>query len=62
MWTVADAVGFDRFRVLGHSMGGMVVRRMPLEQPERIEALVLMDTSGGPVPALVPELVEAAAT
>ena len=46
-WAVADAVGFDRFRVLGHSMGGMVVRRMPLEHPERVEALVLMDTSAG---------------
>ena len=57
-WAVADAVGFSSFRVLGHSMGGMVVRRMPLEAPERIEALVLMDTSGGPVPHLVPELVE----
>jgi pimeloyl-ACP methyl ester carboxylesterase len=57
-WAVADAVGFDRFRVLGHSMGGMVVRRMPLEQPGRIEALVMMDTSAGPIPALVPELVE----
>ena len=60
-WAVADAVGLERFRVLGHSMGGMVARRMPLEQPERIEALVLMDTSHGPVPALVPELIEAAA-
>jgi pimeloyl-ACP methyl ester carboxylesterase len=60
-WAVADAVGLDRFRVLGHSMGGMVVRRMPLEQPERIEALMLMDTSAGPIPALIPELVEAAA-
>jgi pimeloyl-ACP methyl ester carboxylesterase len=60
-WAVADAVGFDRFRVLGHSMGGMVVRRMPLEQPERIEALVLMDTSAGQIPALVPELIEMAA-
>jgi pimeloyl-ACP methyl ester carboxylesterase len=60
-WAVADAVGLDRFRVLGHSMGGMVVRRMPLEQPERIEALVLMDTSGARIPVLVPELVEAAA-
>jgi pimeloyl-ACP methyl ester carboxylesterase len=57
-WDVADAVGLERFRVLGHSMGGMVVRRMPLEQPERIDALVLMDTSAGPVPDLVPELVE----
>jgi pimeloyl-ACP methyl ester carboxylesterase len=61
VWTVADAVGLDRFRVLGHSMGGMIVRRMPIEQPERVEALVLMDTSAGPVPDLVPELVEAAA-
>jgi len=60
-WAVADAVGLDRFRVLGHSMGGMVVRRMPIEQPERIEALVMMDTSAGPVPDLVPELVEMAA-
>jgi len=57
-WTVADATGLERFRILGHSMGGMVVRRMPLEQPERIEALVMMDTSAGPVPDLVPELVE----
>jgi 3-oxoadipate enol-lactonase len=61
-WAVADAVGLDRFRVLGHSMGGMVVRRMPLEQPERIEALVMMDTSTGPIPDLVPELVEMAAS
>jgi pimeloyl-ACP methyl ester carboxylesterase len=57
-WAVADAAGLDRFRVLGHSMGGMVVRRMPLERPERIQALVMMDTSAGPIPALVPELVE----
>jgi pimeloyl-ACP methyl ester carboxylesterase len=57
-WAVADAVGLERFRVLGHSMGGMVVRRMPLEQPDRIEALLMMDTSAGPVPDLVPELVE----
>jgi 3-oxoadipate enol-lactonase len=60
-WAVADAVGLDRFRVLGHSMGGMVVRRMPIEQPERIDALVMMDTSAAPIPTLVPELVEAAA-
>jgi pimeloyl-ACP methyl ester carboxylesterase len=60
-WAVADAVGLDRFRVLGHSMGGMVVRRMPLEHPERVDALVMMDTSSGPIPVLVPELVEAAA-
>ena len=27
---VADAVGLDRFRLLGHSMGGMVARRVVL--------------------------------
>ena len=47
---VADAVGADQFRLLGHSMGGMVVRRVVLAQPERVDALVLMDTSPGPVP------------
>jgi pimeloyl-ACP methyl ester carboxylesterase len=60
-WAVADAVGLERFRLLGHSMGGMVTRRMPLERPDRIEAFVLMDTCAGPVPTLVPELVEMAA-
>ena len=27
---VADAVGLDRFRLLGHSMGGMVARQIAL--------------------------------
>src|SRR4029079_11448987 len=32
---VADAAGLDRFRLLGHSMGGMVVRRIAVDRPER---------------------------
>src|SRR3989440_1727941 len=59
---VADALGIDSFRLLGHSMGGMVARRVVLAHPARIDALVLMDTSPGPVPGIDPELVEAAAT
>jgi 3-oxoadipate enol-lactonase len=55
---VADAVGADQFRLLGHSMGGMVARRLVLSHPQRVEALVLMDTSPGPVPGLDPELLE----
>src|SRR5438876_358359 len=47
---VADAVGLERFRLLGHSMGGMVGRQIPLRVPDRVEALVLMDTSAGPIP------------
>jgi len=59
---VADALGIDRFRLLGHSMGGMVARRLLLAHPERVEALVLMDTSPGPVPGIDPDLVDLAAS
>ena len=55
---VADAVGLSRFRLLGHSMGGMVARRVVLGHPDRVEALVLMDTAPGPVPGLDADLME----
>jgi pimeloyl-ACP methyl ester carboxylesterase len=55
---VADAVGAERFQLLGHSMGGMVARRIVLAHPERLDALVLMDTSPGPVPGLDGEILE----
>src|SRR6266498_402501 len=58
---VADALGIDGFRLLGHSMGGMVARRVVLAHPERVDALVLMDTSPGPVPGIDPQLAELAA-
>jgi len=57
---VADALGWPRFRLLGHSMGGMVARRLVLARPERVDALVLMDTSPGPPPGVDPALVEVA--
>src|SRR5215218_7381756 len=37
---VADALGIDGFRLLGHSMGGMVARRVVLAHPTRVDALV----------------------
>jgi pimeloyl-ACP methyl ester carboxylesterase len=55
---VADAVGADTFRLLGHSMGGMVARRVVLDHPERVEALVLMSTAAGPPAGLDAELVD----
>lgn len=58
---VADAVGFDTFRLLGHSMGGMLVRRIAIDHAARIEALIMMDTSPGPIPGFDPDLVELAA-
>jgi pimeloyl-ACP methyl ester carboxylesterase len=54
---VADATGLGDLRLLGHSMGGMVTRRVALTRPERLEALILMDTSPGPPPGLDPELI-----
>lgn len=58
---VADAIGFERFRLLGHSMGGMVTRRIALDHPDRVEAHVFMDTAPGPLPGVDPELIELAA-
>ena len=55
---VADALGIDRFRLLGHSMGGMVAQRVVRAHPQRVEALVLMDTAPGPIPGLDPDVVE----
>jgi 3-oxoadipate enol-lactonase len=54
---LADALGFDRFTVLGHSMGGMIVQVLTVAAPERVDGLVLMDTSHGAL-HVDPELVE----
>jgi 3-oxoadipate enol-lactonase/3-oxoadipate enol-lactonase/4-carboxymuconolactone decarboxylase len=45
---LADALGWGRFVLLGHSMGGMVAQLVALRAPERLRALVLMDTGHGP--------------
>jgi pimeloyl-ACP methyl ester carboxylesterase len=58
---VADAISLDSFRLLGHSMGGMVSRKIPLVAPERVDALIMMDTSAGPIPGFDPALMDAAA-
>ena len=55
---VADATGLDHFRLLGHSMGGMVARKIAIHEPSRVDALVMMDTSAGPIPGFDPELVD----
>jgi 3-oxoadipate enol-lactonase len=59
--TVVDALGFDSFRLLGHSMGGMVARKVVLAAPERVDALIMMDTTAGPIGDYPIELIELAA-
>ncbi|HEV2760771.1 MAG TPA: alpha/beta hydrolase [Acidimicrobiales bacterium] len=55
---LADHLGWDRFVLLGHSMGGAVAQLVALEQPERLAALILVSTFHGPVPGITMELVE----
>lgn len=55
---VLDALDLGSCRLLGHSMGGMVVRRFVLAHPQRVDALILMDTSPGPVPGLDREIID----
>jgi 2-succinyl-6-hydroxy-2,4-cyclohexadiene-1-carboxylate synthase len=58
---VADQLGLEQFTLLGHSMGGMVARRLALAHPERVRSLILMDTSPGLPESIDPDLADAAA-
>ena len=60
MLGLADVLGWERFVLLGHSMGGMVAQFMACKAPGRLDGLVLMDTAHGPLRNLDPELVDAA--
>ncbi len=42
---LAERVGFDRYHLLGHSMGGAVVQEITLRSPERLLSLTLHDTA-----------------
>lgn len=46
---LADRLGWERFSLVGHSMGGMVAQLVALGAPERLDSLILMDTGHGPV-------------
>ena len=58
MLDLADHLGWHRFTLLGHSMGGMIAQVLVLRDPSRIVALTLMDTCAGTVPGAIPEIVE----
>ena len=60
MLGLADALEWDRFVLLGHSMGGMVAQFMACAAPARLDGLILMDTSHRALDNLDPGLVDAA--
>jgi 3-oxoadipate enol-lactonase len=56
---LVDALGWGPFVLVGHSMGGVLAQLLALAHPGRVEALVLMDTTGAAA-AIDPGLVELA--
>ena len=46
----ADALGLDRFSIVGNSFGGALALSMAAHQPERVDRLVLMGAAGVPFP------------
>lgn len=57
--SLADGLGWPAFALVGHSMGGILAQLVALRSPERLTALVLMDTTGAAA-AVDPALVELA--
>lgn len=55
---LAADLGWERFALLGHSMGGMVAQEIVLRDGHPVDRLVLMDTCHGAVEGLDPAVVE----
>lgn len=46
VWDFADAMGLERFSLVGNSLGGRISLEMAAERPERIARMVLMGSPG----------------
>lgn len=55
---LADALGWSRFTLLGHSMGGMVAQCVAIDAAGRLDGLILMDTSHGHLAEIPADLLE----
>jgi pimeloyl-ACP methyl ester carboxylesterase len=44
MLALVDSLGVDRFHLMGHSMGGMIVQQMSVTAPHRIRKLICFGT------------------
>jgi pimeloyl-ACP methyl ester carboxylesterase len=58
---IADAIGWERFHLVGISMGGMISQEIVLTWPDRVRSLTLIATSpGGPeAQMMTPEYAQA---
>jgi len=55
VFAAADALSFDRFSLIGHSMGAAVaLTAVRLDERRRIERVVLIDLCGPPEPSTMP--------
>lgn len=43
-----DALGLERFHLVGHSMGGVIAMQYALAAPDRLASLALVDTAAAP--------------
>ena len=46
VWSFADAMGLERFSLVGNSLGGRISLEMATDRPERIARMVLMGSPG----------------
>jgi pimeloyl-ACP methyl ester carboxylesterase len=45
VYALTEQLGIDRFKAIGFSAGGMTLLHMATQQPERVEAMVLIDAT-----------------
>lgn len=57
LFELVEDLGWERFDLLGHSMGGMIAQVMVLDRPALVDRLVLMDTHHGPLDDIDVDLV-----
>jgi pimeloyl-ACP methyl ester carboxylesterase len=46
VWDFADALGVERFSIVGNSLGGRIALEMAGERPDRVASMVLMGSPG----------------